>query len=136
MYSPAKITMTIRDSMTLLVFLNVIRKRTRDIQPRLDASRSAELHVWFMLPQSKATLKKSLLPVKRPADNTCAGWELLLKEAGPNWGPTGAHMECCLGRPSGHNFGQPLDRKQTFFKEWPKQQKHDRISPSRTDLHV
>ena len=39
--------------MAFLVFLNVIKKRTRDIQPRLVVSRSAESLVWFMLLQSK-----------------------------------------------------------------------------------
>ena len=69
-----------------------------------------------------------LFPVQRPGDYNAAEWELFFSFfwGGQNFNiflqkekkkKTGKKGFC--GRPTGHNFDYPLDRKQTFFLGWP-----------------
>ena len=73
----------------------------------------------------KATLKKMLFPVQRPGENSCADWDLffLIYDFFPpkvlviflqKKRKTEKKKRIC-GRPSGHDLGHPLHRKQTFF---------------------
>ena len=78
---------------------------------------------------AEATLKKILFPVQRPGVYITAEWDLFFFILPPNnflvkissfsyqkkkkRGGGGGRF---CGRPAGHNFGHPLDRKQTFFK--------------------
>ena len=67
----------------------------------------------------QATLKKMLFPVQWPGDYITVEWELLffICHFSPIifLPPKHGRKRFC-GRPTGHNFGHPLDRKQTFFK--------------------
>ena len=74
---------------------------------------------------TEASLKKMLFPVQRPGEYVRADWELfflffslfspilLLLFSYQNKEKRETKRFC--GRPTGHNFGYPLDRKQTFF---------------------
>ena len=72
-----------------------------------------------------ATLKKNVVSGPAPGEDITAEWEAFFFFFFPKkrfffkkfqsflkkWGKKKNY-----GRPTGHNFGHPLDRKQTFFK--------------------
>ena len=74
-------------------------------------------------PQHQATLKTILFPVQRPGVYITAEWELFFFILPPKnlvvkvslFSYQKKKKKNC-GRPTGHNFGHPLDRKQTFLR--------------------
>ena len=72
--------------------------------------------------KTRPLFKKMLFPVQRPGEDITAEWELFLFHFANsfffvknfNIFLKKKEKKNC-GRPTGHNFGHPLDRKQTFF---------------------
>ena len=88
------------------------------------------LQMTYKIFVNQATLKKMLFPVQRPGDFMTAEWELFFLHLAHFFLWSRFHhflikkkkkekkrkKRRFCGRPTGHNFGHPLHRKQTLFK--------------------
>ena len=77
--------------------------------------------IWPKQREIRSPLEKMLFLVQRPGEDITAEWDLffLLFFGLKNFNifsPNNNNKKRYCGRPTGHNFGHPLDRKQTFFK--------------------